>query len=529
MIARMKLVLIYFILINSLGCNTTTNSNNLKNMVHINLEELTIKEIQQAFKNGVYTISDLTQAYLNRIDSLDQKGPKLNSIIHLNPNVIEQAKQLDQEFKDGKNRGPLHGIPILLKDNINTKDMPTTAGAIPLKNSIPLEDSWVTKKLVENGAIILGKTNLSEWANFHSSFSSSGWSALGGQTKNPYKLNCNPCGSSAGSGVAVSANLCVVAIGTETNGSIMCPSNHNGIVGIKPTVGLVSRAGIIPISETQDTAGPMARTVEDAAIVLSVLTGVDPNDFKTRPSLKYLPANFYKNLRTDYLKGKKMGLFLEPMGKNEAVDQLMHQAISHLEKEGVEIIAIDKISEENLNIPSYQVLLYEFKDGLNKYFNSLGKDAKVKSLEDLIEKTFSDSTTMQYFDHAILKEAQAKGDLNEEEYKIVLAKMIDQSRKNGIDKIMKKYNLDAIITPTGSPAWEIDLVKGDSYENAVFSSSPAAISGYPSITVPMGFIDELPVGISFFGAAWTEKKLINLAYAYEQGTKHRRVPRFLEK
>ncbi len=486
--------------------------------------EITIDQIQAAYKNGDFTIQELTQTYLDRIKAIDQNGPSpLRSILQINPDALAIAKKLDKELKNGKSRGAMHGIPVVLKDNIDTHDkMFTTAGARALANSKPLQDSWVAQKLRESGAVILGKANLSEWANFHSSFSSSGWSGLGGQTLNPYDVTRNPCGSSAGSAVAVAANLTVLAIGTETNGSIVCPSNNNGIVGIKPTVGLISRAGIIPISFTQDTPGPMARTVKDAAICLSILTGVDDKDSKTAASEGKTHSDYTQFLKEDGLKGKRIGLYTPPLGKHFKVDELTYKATKFMEKQGAEVIRIDKITEESINKPSFQVLLYEFKQGLNDYFTTLGKNAAVKSLEELIQLTFKDEIEMEYFDHALLKQAQAKGDLEDEEYKEALALMQKHSQKEGIDRVMAEHNLDAFVSPTGGPAWKTDLTNGDHY--SISSSSPAAIAGYPNITVPMGWIDGLPVGLSFFGKAWSEPVLLEIAYAYEQKSQHRKAP-----
>ena len=489
------------------------------------LEEITIDQLQQAYQNEEYTIREVVQLYIDRIESVDNNGPALNSVIQINPEAIQIAEQLDNELQDGKIRGPLHGIPILLKDNIDTHDkMETTAGSRALKGSKPLQDSWVAKKLREEGAVILGKTNLSEWANFRGMLSTSGWSGIGGQTKNPYILDRNPCGSSSGSGVAVSANLCVLAIGTETNGSVVCPSTANGIVGIKPTVGLASRSGIIPISFTQDTPGPMARTVTDAAICLGALTGVDSSDSKTLASKGKVFDDYTRFLKKDGLKGKRIGLYMAPLGDHYKVDKLMNETIEFLKSQGVEIIEIEKISDVNVNDLSFEIMLYEFKDGLNRYFASLGGNTLVKNVEELIEFNKNDEIELSIFDQELLIMAQEKGSLEEEAYKESLQKMLSAIRENGIDKIMDENNLDAIIAPTGAPAWKTDWVNGDSY--ILGSSSPAAISGYPNITVPMGFIEGLPVGISFFGRAWSEPVLLEIAYAYEQGTQHRKAPEF---
>ncbi|MDF1546606.1 MAG: amidase [Bacteroidales bacterium] len=491
------------------------------------LEEITVEELQNAYKNHEYTIKEVVQMYLDRIKEIDENGPSLNSVIQINPDALKIAEELDKEYQAGNVRGPMHGIPVLLKDNIDTHDaMETTAGSRALIGSHPLQDSWVAKKLKEAGAVILGKANLSEWANFRGNLSTSGWSGVGGLTKNPYILDRNPCGSSSGSGVSVSANLCMLAIGTETNGSIVCPSNNNGIVGIKPTVGLISRSGIIPISFTQDTPGPMARTVKDAAICLSVMTGIDSTDSKTLLSKDKSKKDYTQFLKIDGLKGKRIGLYKRPYGNHYKVDDLMNKTVDFLKSQGVEIIDIEKFTDESINSMSFQVMLYEYKDGLNKYFASLGENAPIKNVEDLIEFNKSDSIELRYFDQALLIMAQEKGDLKSAEYTESLTKMLKAIREEGIDKVMNENNLDAIIAPTGSPAWKTDLVNGDNY--LLGSSSPAAISGYPSITVPMGFIDELPVGISFFGRAWSEPVLLEIAYAFEQATLQRRVPMFLK-
>lgn len=494
---------------------------------NINIEEITIIQIQKAYQNGDYTITELVQAYLDRIDEIDKNGPALNSILQINPDVMQIAQELDKEMKNGQIRGPMHGIPVVLKDNIDTHDkMNTTAGSIALVNSKPLQDSWVAKKLRESGSVIIGKANLSEWANFHSNFSSSGWSAVGGQTKNPYDISRNPCGSSAGSGVAVSANLCVIAIGTETNGSIVCPSNNNGIVGIKPTVGLLSRSGIVPISYTQDTPGPMARTLRDATTCLGVLTGIDESDSKTALSEGKSHRDYTQFLNEDGLKGKRIAYLTSNKGEHYRVDELMVLAIEFMESKGATVIEIDEISKIDVEDPSFQVMLYEFKQGLNNYFAALGQDAPVKSLEELIEVTFGDTVEMKYFDHELLKIAQEKGDLNSEEYLDALDEMLLHSRAGGIDRVMERFNLDAIIAPTGNPAWETDLTNGDNFGQ--YSSTPAAVAGYPNISVPMGFIDGLPVGLSIFGRAWSEPLLLEIAYSYEQGTNYRIAPKFLD-
>jgi amidase len=490
------------------------------------IEELTIVQLQSGYKDGKFSVKDVVNVYLDRIIDLDKNGPKLNSIIEINPDAIQIAEELDREIAAGKSRGPMHGVPVILKDNIDTHDrMPTTAGATVLRNSFPKTDSYVAKKLREAGAVIIGKSNLSEWANFRAMTSSSGWSGIGGQTKNPYVLDRNPCGSSSGSGVAVSANLCMIAIGTETNGSIVCPSNNNGIVGIKPTVGLISRSGIIPISFTQDTPGPMTRTVEDAAIILGALTGIDENDSKTLQSDGKYQTDYTKFLKKDGLNGKRIGLLKKSMGFSDKVDTLMYKAIAYLKENGAEVVSIEFPKGEKYDDVSFEVLLYEFKDGMNKYFTSLGDGAPVKNLKELIEFNKSDSVELKYFDQKILEMADKKGNLESAEYKKVLARMLKATREEGIDKVMNDNRLDAIIAPTGSPAWKTDLLLGDHFIGG--SSSLAAISGYPAITVPMGFVDDLPVGITFFGRAWTEPLLLEIAYSYEQGTKHRKAPKYI--
>ena len=507
--------LLIIVLIISLACKVVDKSDQY---TQLGLEEITISELQENYKNGTYSAKDVVEAYLERIENYDKKGPRINSIITLNPDAIAIAEALDKELAEGNSRGPLHGIPVILKDNIDTKDkMPNTAGSVAMKGSMPLQDSYIVQKLRESGAIILGKANLSEWANFHSNNSSSGWSGLGGQTRNPYDITRNPCGSSAGSGASVSANFTMLAIGTETNGSIVCPASANGVVGIKPTVGLLSRSGIIPISETQDTPGPMARTVTDAAIMLGTMVGIDERDEKTNLSEGNSFTDYTQFLKEGSLKGKRLGFFTPSLGSDHKTDTLMNESAT--------IIEIDKIGEQNVGRDSYNVLLYEFKDGVNKYLASLGENATVKNLDDIIEKTLADPIEMK-FDHDILLQAQKKGDLTSKEYTEALARMLKETRKNGIDKVMKEHNLDAFIGITGGPAWKIDHTNGDNFGTS--SSSPAARAGYPNITVPMGYIDGLPVGLSFFGKAWNEPQLLELAYSFEQATKKRIAPTFIK-
>lgn len=525
----MKAKFITFLLLMGLAaCSKSPDQvKSISYQTEFKFSEKNIDDIRQGYESKAFTVTEVVQAYLNRIEQIDKKGPSINSIITVNPDALKIAKELDKELKEGKIRGPLHGIPVVLKDNIDTHDkMPTTAGSRALRNSFPLKDSYVAKKLREAGAVIIAKANLSEWANFRGELSSSGWSGLGGQTKNPYVLDRTPCGSSSGSAVAVSANLCMLAVGTETNGSIVCPSQTNGVVGIKPTVGLVSRSGIIPISFTQDIAGPIARTVKDAAIMLGAMVGVDSSDSKTWESEGKYYTDYTKFLKKEGIKGKRIGLYKAPLGINYKVDTLFYQAVNFLKSHGAEIIEIDKIGAPRTGYYSFQIMLYEYKDGLNKYFKSLGENAPIKSLNDLIAFNKQDSVELKYFNQAYLEMASKKDDLNSQEYKKFLSNMLRGSREGGIDSVMNVHHLDAIIAPTGGPAWKIDHVNGDSFQ--LGSSSPAAQAAYPNITVPMGFVGELPVGISFFGRAWSEPVLIEIAYAYEQGTKHRKMPEFLE-
>lgn len=492
------------------------------------LNEVTISDLLKSYKEGSRSCEQVIQHYLDRISKIDKEGPTLNSVIEINPDALTIAKTLDNARKNGKATGPLHGIPIMLKDNIDTSgNMMTTAGSMALEGNYASKNSWVAEKLEHAGAVILGKTNLSEWANFRSTRSSSGWSGRGGQTRNPYILDRNPCGSSSGSGVAVSANLCAAAIGTETNGSVVCPSSINGIVGIKPTVGLVSRAGIIPIAHSQDTAGPMARTVRDAAIVLGALTGVDEKDKHTLKSQENSFTDYTAFLKPNCLQNKRIGVARHFFGFHEKVDHLMDQAIKDLQNLGAITIDLD---QEDLNGKSgddaYNVLLYEFKNDLNSYLKNCTSDIKIRSLEQLIKfnKDHAD-IEMPFFGQEILIAAQQKGDLNTDEYKSALDNVLKSNGPEGIDRVLDKYELDVIVAPTGGPSWPTDVINGDHYMGG--SSSPAARSGYPNITVPMGFINQLPVGISFFAEAFSEAKLLSFAYDYEQATKHRKAPKFI--
>jgi amidase len=519
-------ILMVALIILTISCQSNSTKIANTQAATVKVEEQDIAQIQQGYKDKRFTIKEVVQAYLDRIAKLDKSGPSINSIITINPDAISIAEALDKELNEGKSRGPMHGIPVILKDNIDTHDkMATTAGSRALLNSHPLKDSFVAQRLRGEGAIILGKANLSEWANFRGQMSTSGWSGAGGQTKNPYDLTRNPCGSSSGSAAAVAANLTMVAIGTETNGSIVCPAQTNGIVGIKPTVGLISRNGVIPISFTQDTPGPMGRTVRDAAICLGALVGVDSADQKTLASKGEFQTNYTKFLNKDGLKGKRIGIDKSASGINFKVDSLFNQALKYLKQQGATTVAIGPIYAKEADNYSYEIMLYEYKDGLNNYFKSLGQAAPIKNIQELIAFNKSDSIELKYFNQKFLELAERKGALSSEEYKKALAKLMKGSREEGLDRVMNSNNLDAIIAPTGAPAWKTDLTNGDSF--GLGSSSAAAQAGYPSITVPMGFIDELPVGISFFGRAWSEPLLIEMAYGYENGTKFRRAPKFL--
>jgi amidase len=477
------------------------------------LEEATAGDLQKRMTAGSLTAHTLTQRYLERIAAIDKRGPALNSIIELNPDALSIAAALDAERKAKGPRSPLHGIPVLIKDNIDTADrMMTTAGSLALLGSIAARDSVVAQRLRAAGAVILGKTNLSEWANYRSSHSTSGWSGRGGLTRNPYALDRNACGSSSGSGAAVSANLCALAIGTETDGSIVCPASTNGVVGIKPTLGLIPATGIIPIAHSQDTAGPMARTVADAAILLGALTGAD----------------YAKSLDPNGLRGARIGVARDKFfGFSEETDRVIEAAIAEMKRRGAEIVDPADIPTAGKFDDSESVVLgYEFKNDLNLYLGALGPKAPVHSLADVI--AFNEShrdKEMPYFGQDLMIKAQARGPLSSKEYLDALDKDHRLSRTEGIDAVMSKFRLDALVAPTGGPAWCTDLINGDHDPGG--SSTPAAVAGYPNINVPAGYAFGLPVGISFFGAANSEALLIKLAYAFEQATRHRRAPKFL--
>lgn len=497
---------------------------NKDSVLDFELNEESISSLQEKMASGKYSSEQLTKLYLDRIGDIDKKGPFLNSVIELNPEALSIAKRLDEERKSGKIRGPLHGIPILIKDNINTGDkMQTTAGALAMEGHYAGADAFVVKKLREAGVVIMGKTNLSEWANFRSTNSCSGWSSRGGQTKCPYILDHNPCGSSSGSGTAVSANLCVVAVGSETDGSVTCPASVNGIVGIKPTVGLVSRTGIIPISATQDTAGPMARTVKDVAILLGAMTGPDPSDEKTKETEGKALTDYTKFLDQNSLKGKRIGVEKKPQGNNQYLHALQQKAIELMKQQGAEIIEIEYIDKINKTGPSeLLVLQYEFKDGLNKYLSTY--KGNMKSLADVIEfNKKNEDKAMPYFKQETLEESNKKAGLDSKEYKEAYKKSHIESRIF-LDDIIKKNNLDAICGITMGPACSIDVIYGDRWGSSL--TSPAAITGYPHISVPCGMVYDLPVGLSFFGPAYSEPALIGIAYAYEQASGNRVVPKF---
>ena len=511
----------------NLGCSTDADTRT-RAVRPFELDELTLADLRAGQESGRFTAFSLTHKYLGRIDAIDRSGPTLNAIIELNPDAEAIARDLDRERKTGRVRGPLHGIPVFIKDNLGTADrMMTTAGSLALEGHIAQRDSFVAQKLRAAGAVILGKTNLSEWANFRSGRSTSGWSGRGGQTKNPFALDRNPSGSSAGSGAAVSANLCAVAIGTETDGSIVSPANACGIVGIKPTLGLISRSGIIPIAHSQDTAGPMARTVADAATLLGVLTGVDESDAVTRASAGQSQNDYTAFLDPRGLRGARIGIARRFFGFHPEVEKLMAIALDVLRSEGAILV-------DPANLPShgkfgeaeFEVLLYEFKHGLNRYLQQVAPSLPVHSLVELIEfNERNRERELPFFGQETLIRAQSKGPLTDQAYLDALRDCRRLARDEGIDAVLNEHQLDALVAPTGGPAHLTDHVNGDRHLGG--SSSPAAVAGYPNITVPAGFVMGLPVGLSFFGRAWSEATLIKLAYAFEQATKHRRAPRFL--
>ena len=489
------------------------------------LTESTIDELQQKMSSGDLTSKSLTKLYLKRIEAIDKKGPSLNAVIELNPDALTIAEGLDAERKAGKVRGPMHGIPVLVKDNINTGDkMMTTAGSLALEGHIAARDAFIVAQLRKAGAVILGKTNLSEFANFRSTRSTSGWSSRGGQTRNPYRLDRNPSGSSAGSGSAVAASLCAVAVGTETNGSVVSPSSINGIVGIKPTVGLLSRSGIIPISATQDTAGPMARTVKDAAILLGAMTGVDAADPVTQESSGKFQTDYTQYLDPNGLKGKRIGIERSFLSGHEGVVALFQEAITLLKAQGATVVEVDllKLLTEPNSVEG-MILQYEFKDGLNKYLATA--NATVKTLADVIAfNTANEKKAMPWFKQETLEKSETRGGLDSTEYQDALKKLL--TTRTIIDDLLAQNQLDALSACTSGVACCIDLISGD-YRTGPGFSGPAAMAGYPHITVPMGTVMGLPVGFSFVGSAYKEPELLKMAYAFEQVSKKRVAPLFL--
>ena len=493
------------------------------------LDEVTIDALQEGMKSGKYTSRSIVEKYLYRIEEIDKSGPAINSVIEVNPDALEIAEGLDRERKEKGVRGPLHGIPLLLKDNIDTADkMMTTAGSLGLVGAPkPAKDSWVAGKLRLAGAVILGKTNLSEWANIRSNHSTSGWSGRGGLTRNPYALDRNPCGSSSGTGAGVSANLAAGGIGTETDGSIVCPSSANGLAGIKPTVGLVSRTGIIPISHSQDGAGPMCRTLRDAALMLGALTGVDAEDRYTADSEGKSHADYTQFLDVHGLKGARIGVARKYFGFSDGVDAIMAEAMDVMRKAGATLIdPADIESFGKFDDSELLIMMYELKADMEQYLARRGPASPVKTLKDLID--FNDHNAqkeMPYFGQDLFLKAQAKGPLTTREYIDALEKNHRLARVEGIDAVMDKFKLDALIAPTGGPAWITDLVNGDHFTGG--SSNAAAVAGYPNINVTAGWMFGLPVGISFFGRAWSEPTLLKLAYGFEQASVARKAPRFL--
>ncbi|MGL6269940.1 MAG: amidase [Chitinophagaceae bacterium] len=488
------------------------------------LLETTIDELQQKMKSGVYTSRSITEIYLKRIEAIDKKGPGLNAVMELNPDALKIADEMDRERKSGKVRGPMHGIPVMIKDNIDTADkMMTTAGSLAMVGNRASKDAFVVSRLRAAGAVIIGKTNLSEWANFRSSRSSSGWSSRGGRTQNPYVLNRNPSGSSSGSGAAVSANLCVVAVGTETDGSVIAPSSCSGIVGIKPTVGLISRSGIIPISKTQDTAGPMARTVRDAAILLGVMTGIDSDDVVTKESDGKIQKDYTVYLKPDALKGKRIGIEKRFLSGHLSVVELYKQAIALLKSQGAEVVEIELLKLTSvIGAAEFIVLQYEFKDGLNRYLEK--SNAPVKNLAEVIRFNNENAAkSMPWFRQETLESSEQKAGLDTPEYQEALKKTI--GCRKIIDDLMAEQKLDAIAgTSIGIPGCT-DLINGD-YGTGFYFCPPAAMAGYPHITVPMGHVHELPVGLSFIAGAYNEGPLLGIAYAFEQASKKRMSPNF---
>ena len=491
-------------------------------------DEATVDDLRRMMESGEHTARSIAEAYIERIEAMDRQGPELRSMIEINPDALEIADELDAERRAGGPRGPLHGIPVALKDNLDTHDrMTTTAGSLALEGSIPPRDSFVAERLRAGGAVLLGKANMSEWAYFRGERATSGWSARGGQCRNPYALNRNPCGSSSGSGVAASANLCALTVGTETGGSIMCPSSSNGVVGIKPTVGLWSRSGIIPISHSQDTAGPMTRTVRDAAILLGGAVGVDPRDEATSPSEGNFHTDYTRFLDPAGLDGARIGVARSFTGFDPRVMALFEDAVLAMRDAGAVIV-----DPANLPVANWRdelpliVLEYEFKADLNAYLATLGPDAPVRTLAEVIEFNERNAELeMPFFGQQRMIASQARGPLTDELYLNAVRTIQRGNREEGIDALMNEHRLDAIVAPTRDLPWTTDHIKGDRLDGGS-SAGPAAIAGYPDISVPMGFVSGLPAGVSFFGRAWSEPVLIRIAYAFEQATRHRAAPTF---
>jgi len=503
-----------------------TNANDVfKSDTNEELIEVTVGELQAKMKSGELSAKKLVEKYLERIKDID---PQLRSVVETNPDALKIAEDLDRERKNGRLRGALHGIPVLIKDNIDTADrMKTTAGSLALMDApTPKQDAFLVQQLRRAGAVILGKTNLSEWANFRSTKSSSGWSGRGGQTKNPYILDRNPCGSSSGTGAAIAANLAAIGIGTETDGSIVCPASICGIVGLKPTVGLISRSGVIPIAHSQDTAGPMTRTVSDAAILLSALTAVDGRDSATAQNNKKAEKDYTRFLQKDGLRGARIGVVRQFWGKNADVDKTLNEALEAIKQAGATLVDVKFPTLEKFGDAEFEVLLYEFKADLEKYL--AGRNAPYKTLNELIKFNEENAAQeMPYFKQEIFEQAAKKGNLQTRAYRLALQKSKLLTQTSGIDQVMLKDKLNALVAPSNAPTWMVDLVNGDCGSNYVSSSSLAAVAGYPNITVPAGFAKNLPIGVSFFGRAYSEPTLIKIAYAFEQATKARRVPKFL--
>jgi len=497
------------------------------------LEEATLDDLQRLMSSGRHTSRSITQLYLDRIAALDRpngSSPGVNAVVEVNPDALQIADAMDAERKAGRVRGPLHGVPVLIKDNIDTADrMETTAGSLALVDVAKPKDAFVVERLRAGGAVLLGKTNLSEWANFRSSHSVSGWSGRGGQTRNPYALDRNPCGSSSGSGAGASANFCALAVGTETDGSVVCPSSTNGLVGIKPTLGLVSRAGIIPIAHSQDTAGPMARTVRDAAILLGILAGADPRDSYTAAARAHVASDYTRFLDPNGLKGARIGVSRKSMGFSRDVDKLVEDAIDVLKRSGATVVDPANLpTDGQFDAAEGEVLRYEFKADLNAYLAARGVtlDGAPATLKALIEwNAHHADREMPYFGQELFEQSEAKGPLTTPAYRAALAKSKRLAGPEGIDAALRAHKLDALIAPTGQPAWTIDLLNGDHFTGGY--SSASAVAGYAHVTVPAGAVRGLPVGLSFFAGAWSEPTLLRLAYAFEQATKHRRAPRFL--